>query len=269
MLESLAQLEGEALATLGTAKDAAALEQWRIQFLGNSGKLKAALGSLKDVPKDQKPAVGARLNQLKAQLEQAFSERQAAVGGGGGGGTGGVGGGITAPEGQLTFTRPDSSLPVVASAVSFWAVNGQARTAVLYYRRHAGSADSTPLARLRLDRRSLVSAPDGTPIAAGDSLLITMSVTDSGRFIVNFEPSGLVFAAGRPASLTLWYRDADLDFNGDGVIDAADTAAEASFRVWRQETLDQPWLQQATVLTADLDEASTDVGGFTRYAVAY
>lgn len=105
MLESLAQLEGEALATLGTAKDAAALEQWRIQFLGNSGKLKAALGSLKDVPKDQKPAVGARLNQLKAQLEQAFSERQAAVGGSGGGGGGGGGGGKV-EQPRIDMTEP-------------------------------------------------------------------------------------------------------------------------------------------------------------------
>ena len=61
---------------------------------GNSRRPRIA----KDVPKDQKPAVGARLNQLKAQLEQAFSERQAAVGGGGGVVEVGVGEGRTAAD---------------------------------------------------------------------------------------------------------------------------------------------------------------------------
>ncbi len=80
MLEQLNQLEVAGLADLSNAGDAAALEAWRIGYLGGSGKIKAAMGGLKDVPKDQKPAVGARLNTLKATLERAFEERKASLG---------------------------------------------------------------------------------------------------------------------------------------------------------------------------------------------
>ena len=83
MLDQLNQLETSGLAELSAAADAASLEQWRIAYLGSSGKLKAALGAMKDVPKDEKPAVGARANQVKLALEQAFKDKQTAVGGGG------------------------------------------------------------------------------------------------------------------------------------------------------------------------------------------
>ncbi len=79
MLETLDQLEHEALASLAAAADSQALEAWRIMFLGTSGKLKAALAGLKDVPKEQKPAAGARLNAMKGKVEEAFAARKAAL----------------------------------------------------------------------------------------------------------------------------------------------------------------------------------------------
>ncbi len=81
MLEQLEQLRVQGLGALGGAADAAALEQWRQEYLGNSGKMKAALGAMKDVPKDQKPAVGAKANQVRVELEEAFKARQESMGG--------------------------------------------------------------------------------------------------------------------------------------------------------------------------------------------
>jgi len=81
MLEALNELEGSGLAELSAAGDAAALEQWRIAYLGGSGKVKAAMGAMKDVPKEQKPAVGARANLVRVKLEEAFAARQQATGG--------------------------------------------------------------------------------------------------------------------------------------------------------------------------------------------
>ncbi len=66
---------------LAACVDAAALEQWRIAYIGANGKLRGLLSSLKDVAKDQKPAVGARLNQAKQTLEEAFATRQGSLGG--------------------------------------------------------------------------------------------------------------------------------------------------------------------------------------------
>jgi phenylalanyl-tRNA synthetase alpha chain len=80
MLEQLEKLEAAGLADLSRAADGAALEAWRIGYLGGSGKVKAVMGGLKDVPKDQKPAVGARLNAVKATLERAFEERKTSLG---------------------------------------------------------------------------------------------------------------------------------------------------------------------------------------------
>lgn len=79
MIDALNTLELTGLRDLEQAADAAALEQWRIAYLGTTGKLKAAMGGLKDVPKDQKPAVGARLNAVKGKLEEAFNLRKGAV----------------------------------------------------------------------------------------------------------------------------------------------------------------------------------------------
>ena len=80
MLEQLEQLEKSGLAALSAAGDADALEKWRQEYLGNSGKVKAILGAMKDVPKEQKPAVGAKANTVKVALEEAFKARAGEAG---------------------------------------------------------------------------------------------------------------------------------------------------------------------------------------------
>ncbi len=80
MLDDIVQLERAALAELAAAQDAATLEAWRGAYIGKSGKAVAMMARLKDVPKDQKPAVGAKLNQTKALLEERFAARQAELG---------------------------------------------------------------------------------------------------------------------------------------------------------------------------------------------
>lgn len=80
MLDELNAIERDGLAELDSAGDAEALERWRIAYLGAKGRLKRAAAGLKDVPKDQKPTVGKRLNEVKQRLESAFAERQQSVG---------------------------------------------------------------------------------------------------------------------------------------------------------------------------------------------
>jgi phenylalanyl-tRNA synthetase alpha chain len=81
MMEQLEQMQAQGLSALASAGDAGALEAWRQEYLGNSGKVKGALAGLKDVPKELKPAVGAKANQVKVALEEAFKARQEALGG--------------------------------------------------------------------------------------------------------------------------------------------------------------------------------------------
>ncbi|QQS09176.1 MAG: phenylalanine--tRNA ligase subunit alpha [Phycisphaerales bacterium] len=79
MLEEIDSLQQTALQELAGANSADAIDAWRLAYLGNSGKLKGMLARLRDVPKDQKPAVGARLNSAKAALEEALESRKAAT----------------------------------------------------------------------------------------------------------------------------------------------------------------------------------------------
>ncbi len=88
MLDVIDDIERLGLTELGSTADAAALEAWKSAYLGPKGRLKSAMAGLKDVPKEDKPAVGQRLNQIKSALEAAFEARKAALGAGGGGARG-------------------------------------------------------------------------------------------------------------------------------------------------------------------------------------
>ncbi len=82
MLDTLNKLESTGLADLSVVGSADALEQWRIKYLGTKGELRSAMPRLKDVPKEQKPAVGKRLNEVKIALESAFEAKKGSLGGG-------------------------------------------------------------------------------------------------------------------------------------------------------------------------------------------
>ena len=81
MLDAIRDLQTHGLAELDAAGDPAALEAWRIAYLGTKGRLRALMPALKDVPREQKAAVGQRLNEAKAALESAFDARKAALSG--------------------------------------------------------------------------------------------------------------------------------------------------------------------------------------------
>jgi phenylalanyl-tRNA synthetase alpha chain len=80
MLEQIDQLEQEAEAALQEVSDAGELEQFRVTYLGQKGKVRALMSSIKDVPADQKPAFGRRANELRQKLQQQFEARKAELG---------------------------------------------------------------------------------------------------------------------------------------------------------------------------------------------
>lgn len=79
MLEDLNALQPLALAELESAPDADALEAWRIAYLGAKGRLRGMMPRMKEVPPEQKAAVGQRLNEVKAALESAFTDKLTTV----------------------------------------------------------------------------------------------------------------------------------------------------------------------------------------------
>lgn len=177
----------------------------------------------------------------------------------------------TKPENDLHFMHTsDSTPPLAQTSLTFYAVRGEDREVRLWYHRRPDRPDSSEFLRFRVRSRSLFQTPDGTPIAVGDSLPITITVVDTARMIVRFEPAGLVFASTDPARLTIKYAEADDDINDDGHVDVADTALKPLLGLWLQESAGEPWVLLPTSLSLVMsDEVEADIPGFTNYAIAY
>ena len=168
------------------------------------------------------------------------------------------------------FLAPAPGAPALAATTaSLYAVNGQDREVFIWFHAPSGAPDSTKLVRFRVTKKSLCNRPNGTPIAKGDSVLISLTVTNVQTRTVTFAPSGLTFCSGRPAKLAMWYLEADHDFDHDGDMDAADAAIERTLRIWKQENTSSPWLPLTSVLNLVGDQLEADVAGFTSYVVAY
>ncbi len=71
---------------------------------------------------------------------------------------------------------------------------------------------------------------DGSEFKGKDSVQVTVTI-DTVNFIVDLEPSGVLFKQDKPASLVIWYENADPDLNGDGVVDATDAALRAQLHI--------------------------------------
>jgi phenylalanyl-tRNA synthetase alpha chain len=74
MKETLEQIRAQALTDLAAAGDEAAVEGLRVRYLGRKGELTLAMRGLRDVPTDQRPAVGALLNQIKDEIEARIGD---------------------------------------------------------------------------------------------------------------------------------------------------------------------------------------------------
>ena len=176
----------------------------------------------------------------------------------------------TAVEASLEFLHPAAAAPALADRqVSFWAVRGQTREGRLMYRPLPGQTDSLEFARLLVFDQSLQTRPDGTPIAPGDSILITMSVVDTLRLIVDCEPAGLLFSATAPPRFWIMYGESDPDLNHDGLVNAADTTILTGLHVWRQEHPGDLWSMLPGYVDPTLEGVNASIPGFTRFAVAY
>lgn len=75
MQDRLTQLEGSALRDLKDVHDEDGLQAWKVKYLGRSAELARILDGLRDLPHDERPAIGRLANQLKASLEKAYVTR--------------------------------------------------------------------------------------------------------------------------------------------------------------------------------------------------
>jgi hypothetical protein len=188
-------------------------------------------------------------------------------GGDDGGGNGGDD--TERPPEELNILRiAEGAPPLESSVLQFWAVRGESREGKLYFQNQQGERGNEYLS-LKFESNTLVALPDGSPIAAGDSVLITVTVVDPARILFDFAPSGLRFNAGDPAELRIKYDEADRDFDDDGDEDAADDDIERQLSIWRQASPGEPFVRIGSAVVEDLEEIEADLTGFSRYAIAY
>ena len=73
-VEAIQQLEREAMEALSRAASDQDIESIRIRYLGRNGLLPSIIKGLKDVPSDQRAALGLRINCFKEKLTTALRE---------------------------------------------------------------------------------------------------------------------------------------------------------------------------------------------------
>jgi phenylalanyl-tRNA synthetase alpha chain len=94
----LTALTGQALREIAACGDLAALEEARVRWLGKKGTLTEKLKSLGGLSAAERPAAGARINEVKTQVQAAIEARRAELA-------------RSAIEGQLAARRIDVTLP--------------------------------------------------------------------------------------------------------------------------------------------------------------
>ncbi len=81
MLEEIQKLKDEATSALANLKSSEDAENFRLQYLSRKGAIAQLFEKLKDVPKENKPAVGKSLNELRSFVESEFESSKNNLGG--------------------------------------------------------------------------------------------------------------------------------------------------------------------------------------------
>lgn len=169
----------------------------------------------------------------------------------------------------LSPSRAAANGPVLLDnhQLSFWAFPSKDQAIQINYLASDGSWQ--PYLWFSVPKGALAQWPDGRAIAEGDSVLITVSI-DTTSLVVRFEPTGLVFSSQAPAQLTVWYADADPDFDASGTVDAQDAYIEHNLLgVWVQEAAGDPWNAVTAVQSVPYKLFTANLGHFSDYAVSW
>ena len=171
---------------------------------------------------------------------------------------------ITKPTTDLHFLRLSATAPQLQSTVvTFYAVKGQDSEVRVRFK------NGEDFLRFRVFANSLLQRPDGSAIANGDSVLITITITDPTRLQAEFQPAGLKFSSSNPARLQFEFGEADKDLNNDGVVNGTDASLIPQISTWRQEVAGGDWLKVGSIVEIEINEVQADIFGFTGYALAY
>jgi hypothetical protein len=158
--------------------------------------------------------------------------------------------------------------PLETYSLRFWLVQGAGGITRVNYRPGSNGVANRFL-QLFVPKQTQVYLPSGSPLASGDSVLITASI-DLRQLLVRFEPHGLVFGYS-PARLRMYWGNANLDLNGDGLVDDLDENVVQTLLVIAYQPLDgAPWsVPSDQVKSLETRYIEISVPHFSNYAVSW
>ncbi|MEO8138246.1 MAG: hypothetical protein ABI742_01310 [Gemmatimonadota bacterium] len=180
------------------------------------------------------------------------------------------GGSITRPAADLNYVHLAFTAPApCADSVGAWFVrrtSGSDQELALEFPKSGIPADCTnggeteDFIRLKLDRASLAQLPNGTPIAIGDSVFISIIWAQGDSVLFEMRPTGLIFSPANPAELKISFGETD---------EASDSTIVNQLSVWRQAQPADSFVKLATTKLDAEQELEVKLNGFSRYAIAY
>jgi hypothetical protein len=179
------------------------------------------------------------------------------------------------PGGNLnTLLLPITAPELCADSAGAWfhkRTSGGTEEIALTFPEEGGdcSGETEDFLRLQLERRSLATLPNGTPINVGDSVFISVKWVGSDSVMFRLSPSGLQFTPGDEARLKIKYDKLNGDLNDDGNEDEDDHEIERRLDIYRQEEGDTLWFPVGTVKIEEEDEIEAELRGFSRFMLAY
>jgi len=173
------------------------------------------------------------------------------------------------PRSSIRILQQSATAPALASyRVAFWAYVGQSSLVTVRYQPSAGQVVGDPFLRFEIPRNGLVAGASGMPLRRGDSVAITLTI-DPGTFLVDFQPSGVMFFPSAPARLALWYGNANLDLNGNGVLDGNDRTLMDQLAIWYHLSPSASWFKQLSKNDPAQTLVGTELYHFSEYAVSW
>ena len=174
------------------------------------------------------------------------------------------------PSSDLHFVLQDTlAPPLYTDSAAFYAVAGHDREVRLFYRGASPADSGEEFLRFEVPAGALLRRPDGTSFQPGDSIRITVRVLDRRKFLFEFLPTGLQFSSADPARLKIEYHHADHDYDGDGVVTAADSTIQTKLDIWQRTPPDTLWTKLGALNAEELEELEGKIQHFTDHALAW
>ena len=74
--DSMTELRQQALVDINEAQDERALQDVKVKYLGKKGSVSGLMKNMKDLPNEEKPAYGQKVNELRQAIQNELEENK-------------------------------------------------------------------------------------------------------------------------------------------------------------------------------------------------